>query len=92
MEQRSGEGKNKYSLSNRNVVRSPSQTDILVTISNYKKSQPETNISGLEEKVYLSRSEPKEWVHSVKANSVKVNSTVPCVKYYEITNMENMKC
>ena len=46
MEQRSGEGKNKYSLSNRNVVRSPSQTDILVTISNYKKSQPETNISG----------------------------------------------
>ena len=46
MEQRSGEGKNKYSLSNRNVVRSPSQTDILVTISNYKKSKPETNISG----------------------------------------------
>ena len=59
MEQRSGEGKKKYSLRNRNVVKSPSQTDILVTNSNYKRSQPETNISGQEEKVYLVRSEPK---------------------------------
>ena len=28
------------------------------------------------------RSEPKEWKNSVKANSIKVDSTVPGVKYY----------
>ena len=33
-------------------------------------------------KVYLSRPEPKEWINSVKANNIKVDSTVPGIKYY----------
>ena len=76
------EGTNKYPLRNGNGVRSPSQSDLLNPISNYKKSQRETNISRPEEKVYLSRPEPKEWINSVKAKSIKVDSTILGVKYY----------
>ena len=40
----------KYPLKNINGVRSTSQRDLLARITNYKKSQTETNISRPEEK------------------------------------------
>ena len=55
--------------------------DLHVPTSNCKKSQPKTNISR-QKKVYLSKSEPKEGINSVKDNSIKVDSTLPGVKYY----------
>ena len=63
-------------------VRSPSQRDLLAPINNYKKSQPETNISRQEDKVCFSRPEPMERENIVKANIITVNSIVPGVKYY----------
>ena len=45
MGRRCSEGIKKYPPRSRNGVRSPSQRDFLAPISNYRKSQPETNIS-----------------------------------------------
>ena len=82
MGRRCSEGTKKHPLRNINRVRSLLQRDLLAPTSNYKKTQQETNISRQEEKVYFSRPEPKEWINNVKANSIKIDSTVAGVKYY----------
>ena len=72
----------KYPVRNRNGVRSSSQRDLLAPISNYKKTNQAPTAIDKKKKNYFNWPEPKGWINSVKANSIKVDSTVPGVKYY----------